>query len=35
MIQIFLHGSFEPLINFSSKINRNEAQSKNDLILKL
>jgi hypothetical protein len=33
-IQMFLHNSFEPLINFSSRMNRNRARSKYDPILK-
>jgi hypothetical protein len=31
---MFLHDLFDPLINFSSKMNRNRARSKYDLILK-
>jgi hypothetical protein len=34
MIQMFFYDSFEPLINFSSKINRNKAWSKYDPIFK-
>nr|ACR34229.1 unknown [Zea mays] len=31
---MFLHNSFEPLINFSSRMNRNRSRSKYDPILK-
>jgi hypothetical protein len=33
--QMFIHDLFGPLINFSSKMNRNKALSEYDLILRL